>query len=95
MSTRVTVAEYLKQRLEEIGCEHIFGVAGNYSAAFLNTIEQDPNTSVSITGNTNEINAGHCADGYARVSGKMAVVCVTYGVGAFSLLKQNAVKGST
>jgi len=93
MSTeQVTVAQYLKIRLEELGCEHIFGVAGNYSAALLNTISEDPGSSIQISGNTNEINAGHCADGYARVSHKIAPVCVTYGVGAFSLL--NPVAGS-
>lgn len=45
-----------------------------------------------MSGNTNEINAGHCADGYARVSHNIAPVCVTYGVGAFSLL--NPVAGA-
>jgi len=41
MSTeQVTVAQYLKIRLEQLGCEHIFGVAGNYSAALLNTISE-------------------------------------------------------
>ena len=93
MSTeQVTVAQYLKIRLEQLGCEHIFGVAGNYSAALLNTISEDPDSTIKISGNTNEINAGHCADGYARVSQKIAPVCVTYGVGAFSLL--NPVAGS-
>jgi len=91
-SEQVTVAQYLKIRLEELGCEHIFGVAGNYSAALLNTISEDPESTIKISGNTNEINAGHCADGYARVSSKIAPVCVTYGVGAFSLL--NPVAGS-
>lgn len=89
---RVTVAEYLKIRLEEQGVDRIFGVAGNYSAAFLNTIEEDPNTPLRISGNTNEINAGHCVDGYARVRSGLGVVCVTYGVGAFSVL--NPVAGS-
>lgn len=92
LSTSCTVAQYLKQRLEEVGCEHVFGVAGNYAAAFLNTIEEDAETCINISGNTNEINAGHCADGYARVSNGVAAVCVTYGVGAFSLL--NPVAGS-
>ncbi len=89
---QITVAQYLKIRLQELECEHIFGIAGNYSAALLNTIEEDPESGISISGNTNEINAGHCADGYARVSDKIAPVCVTYGVGAFSLL--NPVAGS-
>ena len=89
---QVTVAEYLKFRLQQLECEHVFGVAGNYSAAFLNTIQEDPECPILISGNTNEINAGHCADGFARSTGKIAPVCVTYGVGAFSLL--NPVAGS-
>lgn len=87
----ITVAKYLQLRLEELGLTHLFGIAGNYSAPFLNTINEDPNSRISIVGDTNELNAGHCADAYARVKG-LSAVAVTYGVGAFTLL--NAVAGS-
>lgn len=83
--SKITVAKYLQLRLEELGLDRVFGVAGNYSAPFLNTIIEDPNAKITITGNTNEINAGHCADAYARLKG-IAAVGVTYGVGAFSVL---------
>lgn len=91
MENQITVAQYLQQRLEELGLDHVFGVAGNYTAPFLDTIIENPNSKISIIGNTNEINAGHCADAYARLKG-ISAVAVTYGVGAFSVL--NPVAGS-
>lgn len=89
--SKITVAKYLQLRLQELKLGHLFGVAGNYTAPFLDTIVEDPDAKIKIVGNTNEINAGHCADGYARLNG-ISAVAVTYGVGAFSLL--NPVAGS-
>ena len=84
MQESCTVAEYLQARLEQVGCRFVFGVAGNYAAAFLNTIEENPQSKLRVAGNTNEINGGHCADAYARVTRQPAALCVTYGVGAFT-----------
>ncbi len=88
---KITVAKYLQIRLEQLGLTHLFGIAGNYSAPFLNTINESPDSKIRIVGDTNEINAGHCVDAYARITG-FGAVAVTYGVGAFSLL--NPVAGS-
>jgi indolepyruvate decarboxylase len=91
----ITVAKYLQIRLQELGLKRIFGVAGNYSAPFLDTILED-NTSnrIKITGISNELCAGYAADGYARIQGDkgIAAIAVTYSVGAFSAL--NAIAGS-
>jgi len=87
----ITVAKYLQIRLEELGLTHLFGIAGNYTAPFLNTIQEDKDARIKIINDTNEINAGHCTDAYARLNG-FAAVAVTYGVGAFTLL--NSVAGS-
>ncbi|AWB68238.1 hypothetical protein C2869_18270 [Saccharobesus litoralis] len=86
-----TVADYLKQRLEEIGLEQMFGVAGNYTAAFLDTILADKASPIKISGNSNELCAGFAADAYARLKGVSALY-VTYSVGAFTLL--NTIAGS-
>jgi indolepyruvate decarboxylase len=86
-----TVADYLKARMEQIGVEQMFGVAGNYTAAFLDTILADDNSPIKISGNANEICAGFAADAYARLKG-MSALYVTYSVGAFSLL--NTIAGS-
>lgn len=48
--SKITVAKYLQLRLEELGLDHVFGVAGNYSAPFLNTIIEDRNAKITITG---------------------------------------------
>ena len=81
---KISVAKYLQIRLEELGLTHLFGIAGNYTAPFLNTILEDKNAKIKIVNDTNEINAGHCTDAYARQNG-FAAVAVTYGVGAFTL----------
>jgi len=86
-----TVAEYLKIRLEQLGLGTLFGVAGNYTAAFLDTILVDPETSLKISRNANEICAGFAADAYARYNG-VGAVYVTYSVGAFTML--NTIAGS-
>ncbi|WP_440055753.1 alpha-keto acid decarboxylase family protein [Pseudoalteromonas sp. T1lg65] len=86
-----TVAEYLKLRLEELKVQQMFGVAGNYTAALLDTILADPSTPIKISGNANEICAGFAADAYARLNGPCALY-VTYSVGAFTML--NTIAGS-
>lgn len=89
--TQITVAKYLQIRLEQMGLKHLFGIAGNYTAPFLNTILEDKKAKIQVINDTNEINAGHCTDAYARLNG-FGAVAVTYGVGAFTLL--NSVAGS-
>ncbi len=91
MENQYDVSQYLKTRLEQLGLERMFGVAGNYTAAFLNTILQDKNSPIVISGNSNEICAGYAADGYARLKG-IGALYVTHSVGAFSLL--NTIAGS-
>ncbi|SOD89710.1 alpha-keto acid decarboxylase family protein [Spirosoma fluviale] len=88
---KITVAEYLKQRLEQVGLDRLFGVAGNYTAPFLNTVLSDKISPIVISHNANEMCAGYAADGYARLKG-MAGLYVTYSVGAYSLL--NTIAGS-
>lgn len=87
----MNVAQYLKRRLEQLGLERMFGVAGNYTAPFLNTILEDSNSPIAISRNANELCAGYAADGYARLKG-ISALYVTYSVGALSLL--NTIAGS-
>lgn len=87
----MNVAQYLKLRLEQLGLDRMFGVAGNYTAPFLNTILADSASPIAISRNANEMCAGYAADGYARLKG-IGALYVTYSVGAFSLL--NTVAGS-
>jgi TPP-dependent 2-oxoacid decarboxylase len=84
----ITVGEYLFQRLESLGVQHIFGVPGDYVLGLMDVLNETP---IELVCNCNELNAGYAADAYARLRG-IGAVCVTYGVGGFSLL--NAVVGA-
>jgi len=63
----MSVAEYLQQRLEELGLTRLYGVPGNYSAPFLNTILEDGEKKIKLETMSNELVAGYAADAYARV----------------------------
>jgi indolepyruvate decarboxylase len=87
-----TVARYLAQRLAEMGVGHLFAVPGDYAGAFLSTIDAEGESiGIRRVGTCNELEAGYSADAYARLRGAGGV-CVTFGVGTFSLL--NALAGS-
>jgi indolepyruvate decarboxylase len=85
---KTTVGQYLVRRLEQVGLKHIFGVAGDYVLRFFDLLEASP---IDLVVTCNELNAGYAADAYARLNG-VGGVCVTYGVGGFSVF--NAVAGA-
>ncbi|CAA0080522.1 Indole-3-pyruvate decarboxylase [Halioglobus japonicus] len=82
------IPDYLLQRLNEIGVNHIFGVPGDFIMPFFGRIGA---STVEHIGCCNELNAGYAADGYARVQGIGAAI-VTGGVGPLSII--NAVAGA-
>ena len=86
---QISVAEYLIQRLSELGITDLFGVPGDYSLLFLDYVEDS--SKLRWVGNCNELNAGYACDGYARLKGIGAMV-TTFGVGELSAM--NAVAGS-
>ncbi len=89
-----SVAEYLTERLKELGVRHIFAVPGTYCADFLFTLAEDRKQNedsgrfIDYVGVSSEKEASNAADGYFRASAtsQVGVVCVTYGVGPFNLL---------
>ncbi|HEY0022333.1 MAG TPA: thiamine pyrophosphate-binding protein [Longimicrobium sp.] len=81
---RWTVARYLSARLAELGVTDLFGVPGNHLGPFLPVARQ---AGIRWVGNCNEINGGYAADGYARATGRLGAVAVTYGVGALSVIQ--------
>lgn len=84
-----TVIQYVLRRLNEIGVDDIFGVAGDYSFPVDDAIVEHP--AIDWIGCCNELNAGYAADGYARMRG-VGAVCTTYGVG--ELAAMSAIAGS-
>ena len=87
-STTPTVAEYVVQRLADLGIERVFGVPGDYTFPFDDAI--DASDKVSWVVCANELNAAYAADGYARIYGA-AILTTTYGVGELSAI--NGVMG--
>ncbi|WP_255414105.1 alpha-keto acid decarboxylase family protein [Corynebacterium sp. 13CS0277] len=84
-----TVADYLFDRIAETGITEIFGVPGDFNLPFLDNVLAHPR--LTWVGNNNELNAGYCADGYARLKGFAAMI-TTFGVGELSAI--NATAGS-
>jgi TPP-dependent 2-oxoacid decarboxylase len=83
-----TIGEYLCYRLASLGVNHIFGVPGDYVLGLMDVIVD---SQIELVCTCNELNAGYAADAYGRIKG-MGAVCITYGVGGFSLV--NAVVGA-
>ncbi|WP_430607796.1 hypothetical protein IGJ55_001309 [Enterococcus sp. AZ170] len=84
-----TVADYLLDRLKELGIDEIFGVPGDYNLQFLDHITARKD--LKWVGTANELNAAYMADGYARTKGIAAFV-TTFGVGELSAV--NGLAGS-
>lgn len=86
--TVVTLAEYLFARLHQLGVGAIHGVPGDFNLRLLDFVEP---AGLQWVGNTNELNAGYAADGYARIKGLGALI-TTSGVGELSAI--NAIAGA-
>jgi indolepyruvate decarboxylase len=78
-----TVIKYILKRLNEIGVDDVFGVAGDYAFPVNDAIAEHP--AINWIGCCNELNAAYAADGYARTRG-VAALCTTYGVGELAAM---------
>ena len=84
-----TVGEFLIERLENVGVNHIFGVPGDYILNFIDNLSRSEK--IKFINTTDENHAGFAADAYARIHG-IGCVCATYNVGALKLC--NAIAGA-
>ena len=78
-----TVTAHVLRRLNEVGVDDVFGVAGDYAFPVNDAIVEHP--AISWIGCCNELNAAYAADGYARMRG-VGAVCTTYGVGELAAM---------
>ncbi|KAL4940071.1 hypothetical protein BDV06DRAFT_197488 [Aspergillus oleicola] len=83
-----TLAEYLFNRLHQLGVDSIFGLPGDYNLQLLDYVAP---SRLHWIGSANELNAGYAADGYSRIKGIGALV-TTFGVGELSAV--NAIAGA-
>jgi len=83
LGQKITVAEALVKCLEAEGIENIFGYPGATICPFYDKLTDSKIRHILVR---HEINAGHAASGYARVTGKPAVCVATSGPGATNLI---------
>lgn len=88
-NSEVTLGTYLFTRFKQLNVDSIFGVPGDFNLTLLDHVNEVPG--LRWVGNSNELNAGYSADGYARVK-QLAALVTTFGVGELSALA--AVAGS-
>jgi indolepyruvate decarboxylase len=78
----VRIADYLVERLQAHGVDHVFGVPGDFVLKLFEHLEHGP---LTIVNTVDEQGAGFAADAYARIRG-LGVVVVTYGVGGLKVV---------
>ncbi len=87
---RHTVGGRLAGRIAQAGTRVFFTVPGDFNLVLLDQLLAQP--VLKMVNCCNELNAGYAADGYARATGGLAVVVVTYMVGGLSVI--NAAAGA-
>lgn len=82
---RPRLVDRIAERLERLGVDHVFGVSGaNIEDLFAAVERRRPRLRVVLA--KHEHGAGTAADAYARVTGRLGVVCTTSGGGALNLV---------
>ena len=80
---RMTVAKAMTECLKAEGVTTVFGYPG---AAICPFYDELYNTDIRHVLVRHEVNGGHAASGYARITGKPAVAIATSGPGALNLI---------
>ena len=83
MKNMKTAAEVMLDVLYESGVRHVFGIPGGNCIPIYDALTHH---SLDLVLTRHEQGATHMADGYARSSGRIGVVCVTSGPGATNTL---------
>ncbi len=90
MRSRMALGDFLVAYLKRAGVEHIFGLPGDLVLSLFHRFGRD--RGLEIVTLSHEPAVGFAADGYARSTRRLGVVCVTYGAGGHNVL--NPVAGA-
>ena len=90
MQAKMKLGDFLVSYLKKIGATHLFGIPGDLVLKLF--LQFGKPHGLRIVTLSHEPGVGFAADAYARASGRIGVVCVTYGAGGFNIL--NPVAGS-
>ena len=90
MEQRMKLGDYLVAYLKKIGVSHLFGIPGDLVIKLF--LKFGRRKGLKIITLSHEPGVGFAADGYARSTGRIGTVCVTYGAGGHNMV--NPVAGS-
>jgi TPP-dependent 2-oxoacid decarboxylase len=90
LKRHMPLGEFLVAYLRKIGTTHVFGIPGDLALKLFFALGRKHD--LDIVTLSHEPGVGFAADGYARATGKIGVVCVTYGAGGHNMV--NPVAGS-
>jgi len=90
MRSRMALGDFLVAYLQRVGVTHIFGLPGDLVLGLFHRFGR--RRDLSIVTFSHEPAVGFAADGYARSTRRLGVVCVTYGAGGFNVV--NPVAGA-
>jgi TPP-dependent 2-oxoacid decarboxylase len=90
MEQKMKLGNYLVSYLKKIGVSYLFGIPGDLVINLFFKFGRPKGLKIITL--SHEPSVGFAADGYARSTGKIGVVCVTYGAGGHNMV--NPVAGS-
>jgi indolepyruvate decarboxylase len=90
MKSRMKLGDFLVTYLEKIGVQHLFGIPGDLVINLF--FKFGHRRGLKIITLSHEPGIGFAADGYARATGRIGAICVTYGAGGHNMV--NPVAGS-
>jgi TPP-dependent 2-oxoacid decarboxylase len=90
MRPRMALGDFLVAYLKRAGVTHIFGLPGDLVLGLFDRFGRD--RELEIVTFSHEPGVGFAADGYARSTRRLGVVCVTYGAGGYNCV--NPVAGA-
>jgi indolepyruvate decarboxylase len=90
MKPTMVLGDFLVAYLRKIGVTHLFGIPGDLVLRLF--LRFGARRGLRVVTLSHEPGVGFAADGYARATGRIGVVCVTYGAGGHNMV--NPVAGS-
>src|ERR1700676_4157565 len=86
----MSMGDFLVAYLRKIGATHVFGIPGDLALKLFFALGRREGPQILTF--SHEPGVGFAADGYARATGKIGIICVTYGAGGHNMV--NPVAGS-
>ncbi len=90
MKRRMPLGEFVTAYLGKLGVKHLFGIPGDLALKLFFVFGRKHGLKILTL--SHEPGVGFAADGYARATGKIGVILVTYGAGGHNMV--NPVAGS-